>query len=423
MIRRLGALAGAFLIGLSAAGSVSAAPDLLLPDTFSGLVDMRAAVVDGDRSWLDGGFGKLRFGGDGDGAQGRLALADAALVWRPKLTWDLSAVVDGEVQELGGYHADLVQAYLAYKPVPRGPMRYSARVGLFYPQISQEHEGPAWEVADTITPSAINSWVGEEVKVVGAEATVSRMFGEHQLSATGALFGYDDTSGTLLTFRGWAMGDVKAGAVGDFPLPPLEQQYLLGQPRETYSLREIDSRLGYYGRVEWRPPAPISFNAFYYDNRGDLTGVDHDVQWAWATRFWDFGAVWRLDDRTRVLSQVMSGDTLMGFPNGRSVWFNLGFTSAYLLATRSYGPGAFTARIEYFETRDRNFRPALDDPDQDWGETGWALTGAYRRTLSAHAALFLEALHIQSDRPSRLQAGLAARATQTQVQTALRLSF
>ena len=332
-------------------------------------------------------------------------------------------MVDGEVQNLGGYHADLIQAYLAYKPVPTGPIRYSVRLGLFYPQISEEHGGPAWEVADTITPSAINTWVGEEVKVVGAEATVSRAFGGHQLSATGAVFGYDDTSGTLLTFRGWALDDVKAGTVGEFPLPPLERQYLLGQSRQTYALREIDSRLGYYARLEWRPPAAITFNAFVYDNRGDLTGVDGQHQWAWATRFWNLGAIWSLDDRTRILSQVMSGETMMGFPNGRSVWFNLGYASAYLLATRTYGRGAFTARVDYFETHDRNFRPALDDPDQDWGEAGWALTGAYRLMLSPHASLLLEAVHIESDRPSRGQAALSAFQAQTQLQTALRLSF
>ena len=423
MIRRMGALLGALLVGMGAAGAAAADPDLISSDAFTGLVDLRAAAVDGERSWLDGGFGKLRFGGDGDGVQGRLALADTALAWRPRLSWDLSAVIDGEVQNLGGYHADLIQAYLVYKPAPRGPLRYSARFGLFYPQISEEHEGPAWEVANTITPSAINSWIGEEVKVVGAEATLSRIFGAHEISATGALFGYDDTAGTLLTFRGWAMGDVKAGAFSEFSLPPVEQEYLIGQPPQTYPLREVDSRLGYYGRLEWRPPAPVSFNAFYYDNRGNLTGVDGDEQWAWATRFWNLGANLRLDDRTRIRSQILWGQTMMGYPNGRSVWFNLDFSSAYLMATRTYGHSAFTARVEYFETRDQNFRAAIDDADQNWSETGWAVTGAYRVALNSHASLLLEALHIDSDRPSRMQADLAAKQPQTQVQTALRLSF
>ncbi len=411
------------LIAAACANTAACAePDLISPDVFTGVLDLRAAAVDGEAGWLNKGMGKLRYGDGGAGA-GHVDMADAALAWRPRLTWDISAVVDGEVQHTDGYHADLIQAYLAYKPVPHGGTRYSARIGLFYPQISEEHEGPTWAVADTITPSAINTWVGEEVKVVGAEGTVSHMFGGHELALTGAVFGYDDTSGTLLTFRGWAMHDIKAGALSQFALPTVERQYLIGQPPETYSLREIDNRLGYYGRVDWRPPGRVSFNAFYYDNRGNLVGVDHQHQWAWATRFWNFGAVWKPDDRTKILSQVMTGETLMGFPTARSVWFNLGYTSAYVSATRAFGKGAVTGRFDWFETRDRNYRPATDDLDENWGEKGWALTAAWRYTLSPHATLLLEALHIESNRPTRLQQNVAQIQGQNQVQSAVRLSF
>ncbi len=423
MSERPGGLLCLCLAFAAICGAASAEPDLISPQTFSGLLDLRGAVVGGERSWLDGGFGKLRFGGDDNGYRGDAAIADAALAWRPRLSWDLSAVVDGEVQRVNGYQADLIQAYLVYKPVPKGDTRYSARVGLFYPPISQEHEGPTWDVADTITPSAIDSWVGEEVKVAGAEATVSHRFGGHELSATGAVFTDDDTSGTLLTFRGWAMGDVKAGAFGSLRLPPVEPAYLLGQPPETYAAREIDNRVGYYGRVEWRPPGPITLNAFYYDNNGNKTGVDKDGQWAWATKFWNLGATWQVDEKTRVLSQVMSGDTLMGFPNGRSVWFNLGYTSAYLLASHSEGPSTFTGRLDYFETIDRNYRPLTDDEDENWGEKGWAITGAYHLQVAPHAKWFVEALHVESNRPTRLQAGIPRRQLQTLLQTSLRLSF
>ena len=424
MSKRRPILLGLCLVVLGASGAASAEPDLISPQTFSGLVDLRAAGADGERSWLDGGFGKLRFGGNGGGDfKGDAALADAALVWHPRLTWDLSAVVDGEVQRGDGYNADLIQAYLVYKPVPKGDTRYSARIGLFYPPISQEHDGPAWSTVDTITPSAIDSWVGEEVKVAGAEATVSHRFGEHEVSATGALFGDNDTSGTLLTFRGWALDDLKAGAFGGYPLPPLEQRYLIGQPPDTYPAREVDHRVGYYARLEWRPPGPASFNAFYYDNNGNKTGVDQDGQWAWATRFWNLGATLRLDDRTRILSQVMSGQTLMGFPNGRSVWYNVGFTSAYVLASHSEGRSTFAGRVDYFETNDRNFRPATDDVDSNWGEKGWAITGSYHFAVTPHANLFLEALHVQSDRPTRLQYGIPRKQPQTLVQSSLRFSF
>jgi len=258
---------------------------------------------------------------------------------------------------------------------------------------------------------------------VGGEVTLGGALGEQQLSATVGLFGYGDTSGTLLTFRGWAMGDIKSGALGEFDLPPLDRHYLIGQPPETYSLREIDSRVGGYGRLEWRPPGPASVNAFYYDNRGNLVGVDQDHQWAWATQFWNLGATLKLDEHTRMLAQGMWGKTRMGFPTARGVWFDLGYASAYLLATHDIGKGAVTGRVDLFRTTDHNYRPALDDSDQNWGETGWALTADYRYRLTPWAVALVEVLHVESNRPSRLQAALARYQPQTLVQTALRLGF
>ena len=41
--------------------------DLIGPDTFVIAGDMRLTVVDGEQSWIDGGFGKLRFGGSDAG--------------------------------------------------------------------------------------------------------------------------------------------------------------------------------------------------------------------------------------------------------------------------------------------------------------------------------------------------------------------
>ena len=70
-----------------------------------------------------------------------------------------------------------------------------------------------------VTPSAINSWIGEEVKVGGVEATLSTMIGEHACRLTVAAFELNDTAGTLLTFRGWALHDEKATLFGFQPLP------------------------------------------------------------------------------------------------------------------------------------------------------------------------------------------------------------
>ena len=39
--------------------SIAQADDVFGPQAFDGIVDVRASVVDGEKSWLEGGFGKL----------------------------------------------------------------------------------------------------------------------------------------------------------------------------------------------------------------------------------------------------------------------------------------------------------------------------------------------------------------------------
>ena len=418
------ARAGLVLAILFACGPAAAEPDLFSRDAFEGLIDLRAIAASGQPSYLDGGFGRTRYGGSASGgAKGQLSLADAALVWKPQLSWALGAVIDVEHQDGQQHPFDLVQAYLTLRPTPHGDTRFTARAGLFYPPISQEHEGGAWTVANSITPSAINSWVGEEVKVVGGEGRLSHRFGDQEISATLGLFGYDDTSGTLLTFRGWGLTDLKATAFGAIRMPPADAYMAGRQAPATQSTAELDGRVGYYGRIDWGTAGPLSLNAFYYDNRGDkLSVLDH--QWSWATRFWNFGAALDLGPHTRILSQVMTGRTLMGYPDADDAeWIDLGFTSAYLLATHSFGRSGLTGRAEIFQTHDRNFHPAVDDAEDDRSEHGWALTAAYRFDVTAHARWMLELMHVHGRRPSLESQGLEPLQRQTLLQSSLRLSF
>jgi hypothetical protein len=408
-------LAGALTL---AASQARADVDLVSPETVSALVDLRVAVADGERSWVDGGFGKTRFGGDG-GLEAHAAVAVAAVLWAPRFSWDLTGLFDIEAQSGQDRGVDVVEAYLRYRPVPTSAWRASGRFGLFYPPISLEHDDKGWQVSRTITPSAINSWVSEEVKVIGAEATLSHVSdagGEAGL--TGAIFSYNDTAGTLLTYRGWALDDVRTGAFSAFPLPALSAFSQHIQPPETYPTREIDNRAGWYLRADWRAGAPIALNAFYYDNRGNKTGVTPSGQWAWATRFLNLGLSIDLDQETQVLAQGMSGRTLMGFETPRGIWYDVDFDAAYFLLSHSFGASALTGRVDWFRTRDRTLQ-AIDNND----EQGWAATLAWRRRLTTHAKLFVEALHTTSNRPSRLYDAIEARQGQTLVQSALRLSF
>lgn len=417
MSRRPPAWLLALAISAAGARAAHAEMDLFSRETFSGLLDLRLSAAEGEKSFLDGGFGKLRYGGDASGAyKARAEVADAALIWKPRFSWALSGLVDIEAQPEQRPSPDLVQAYLQYRPTPKSDLRWSLRAGLYWLEISLEHSGPAWTVTETITPSAINAWVGEELKVVGGEAHLQKTWGDHQFALTGGLFTGDDTSGTLLSFRGWGLHDVKATASDHFPLPTLSPYMRTKQAGDTRSRREIDDRWGWYARLDWRPPAPFSVNAFYYDNRGDGVAVVNK-QWSWDTRFWNLGATARPTDKFRLSSQLMFGRTIMGFPTPAGRWADLNFASAYLLATRSIGKNAISGRMEWFETTDRS------TPQDDNNEEGWAATVAYRHKLNDHASVFIEALHVESDRPGRFYGGVLRDQRQNQVQAALRLSF
>jgi hypothetical protein len=418
-IKGVTALAAA-LAACGFAGAAQAQVDLLSPATIHGVVDLRAAAADGEPSFRDGGFGKARYGAGGTSAfHGDLQVALAALEWTPHLTWSLSAVVDVLAQPGQERTLDLGQAYLAYKPLPRAGVRFTARAGYFYPPVSQEHEGRAWTPVNTITPSAIDSWIGEEGKVVGVEASVSRKLGGQTLGLTAGLFGWDDTSGTLLTFRGWSLSDVQAQARGSFPLPPFATQFFARiQDGETYSTVNIDGRVGWYGRLDWRPSPRLGLNAVYWDNRGDMTSRTPDHQWAWATDFWTLGARWDADENTWLLAQAMTGRTVMGRSTLSGRFTDVRFRSAYLLLGRKLGVDAVTARAEGFDVFDYS---ALSLGDTN--EHGWAATGAWRHPLNRLLDLRVEALRIDSDRPARAVIGEAPNQRQTVLQSSLRLSF
>jgi hypothetical protein len=397
------------------ASRAQAQSDIVSPETLHGLVEVRAAAADGETSWLDGGFGKTSVSG---GGQARVQLTQAALEWRPRFNFAVSAVVTGLLQPQLDPKLDLSEAYLKLKAPPSDLGRVSARVGVFYPPVSMEHDGVAWTTPDMLSGSALNSWIGEEVKVAGAEVTLQRSLGAHEIEATAAVFGWNDTAGTLLTFRGWALDEVRTGVRTAFHLPPLSPFAGQFQYDETYPFRELDHRAGYYGRLEWRPPAPVSFNALCYDNAGNRTAVDSDGQWAWETRFVNVGMKWQASDNTRVLVQAMNGETLMGYVTPAGIWFNTGFQAAYVLAQHRLGDDTVSGRLDAFRTRDRTFR-ALDDNQ----ENGWAATASWRHRLASHLDLLVEAQHVASKRPSRSLAGEAAKQDQTVLQSALRFSF
>lgn len=410
-------IALAVVFTLAAASAARAQVDLFSPATVSGLLDLRLAATDADeRSFLDGGFGKGRFG---DGFT--VTAAEAGLAWRPRLSEQVSALVTVQAQPGADPAVDVGEAYVSMRPTPLGRFTVAGRAGLYWPTLSLEHDGLLWTTPDTITPSAVNTWVAEELKLIGAEVTVAADIGSAgTLAATAGVFGWGDTAGTLLSFRGWALHDVKNGLSSRAPLPPLSPYIRVRQAPYTTALLELDDRAGAYGRLEWRPRPDVTLDVFVYDNAGDRISVDAAKEWAWDTRFVAAGLDLRSVGGVHLRAQAMSGVTLMGRTHAtlNEIWVDVDYAAAYVSATRAIGPGAITARLDLFETGDRSLR-TLDDNT----ERGSAQTVAWRWDVKPGASLLFEVLRIDSDRPARALAADRPRQVQTTAQAALRLEF
>ncbi|MXO59713.1 hypothetical protein GRI89_09195 [Altererythrobacter salegens] len=387
------------------------------PEAISADFDLRASATGGETGWLDGGYGKLYEGGDDGDTQARLRLAYADLVWEPRFSFNLSGKASLTYQDRSHPAVDLNEAYLEWRSNP-APTRFGLRAGAMWPPVSQEHGGGAWLVEDSITPSAANSWIGEEVKVLAVEGTVERRFGEHRLKLTGAGFLHNDISGTLLFYRGWALDDFRATVHNYNPLPPLAPAAQPYQVRQSNSFWELDDRAGYYARIDYTPPLPFTLNLFRYDNLGDhVSRRDNQIQWH--TRFWNAGIAAALGDSTTAKAQVLWGNTLAGPETPFGIPGDADFTAAYLLLGREFGSGKVTLRGDWFEVHDNTFVASNDN-----NEYGWAAMVAYKRPLADFLTLLVELQHVSSDRPGRqLYGGIPAEQAQTSLQTSLRFGF
>src|SRR6187399_3436533 len=205
-------------------------------------LDLRAVSSDGRESFLDNGQGKLRFDQDHEGIRlGRLRAA-----WTQPLGEVFAAHVDASTWDGDDKNPiDLTEAYLEYKPYPRAGWRSRVRLGAFYPPMSLENRAVGWETPYTITPSAISSWIGEEIRTVGLEGQIdwlgTRLGHDFDLQLTAAVFGWNDPAGTMLGAHGFGFHDRQTTLFGRVGAP---------QPNPAYAKKElfheIDDRAGYY---------------------------------------------------------------------------------------------------------------------------------------------------------------------------------
>ena len=379
------------------------------------------SAATGPKSWLEGGFGKLDTSGDVDRFRVEPQLGEANLVWTPQLGWALSGVVVGTLNGGERTEAGVSQAYLSYRPMRRQGLAFSARAGLLWPPVSLEHEGLDWHVADSITPSAINSWIGEEVRPVALEGNVDASLGKQRFRATAAVMAANDTAGTLLTFRGWAFNDRKTLAFNRQPLPPLGSDFQEYQAPFTHPLIDLHSgfahRPGYYAKLAWQPPVPVRVELFRYDNNANPEDFNPDLEWGWRTWFNDVGVVADLGGGTELKGQAFEGRTRMGLSQDGARWVDNRFHSAFALLTHKLGPIGLAARAEAFDTRNRG-----SIIDEEYNETGWSAMVAAKREWGRLTGL-VELLRVSSRRDQLEERGLAPRQRQTQIQADLRFRW
>src|SRR5436190_1165610 len=168
----------------------------------NGFLDGGLVIPSHDKSWLKGGFGKLDNGGGGGQSPALVSQGVADL----RLTLDPSAFVFATVRASPDQHApfDVLEAYGRYQPIATADRLWSIKLGAFFPPISLENESVGWTSPWTLTPSAINSWVGDELRTIGGESTFEWRYPDGALGLTGAAFGFNDPTGTLLANRGSA---------------------------------------------------------------------------------------------------------------------------------------------------------------------------------------------------------------------------
>jgi hypothetical protein len=373
-------------------------------------LDGRLVSVNGPRPFIDGELGALRYGADESGLRiGRIRFALAqpmGEIWSVHL--DASSWGDHDKIPAG-----LTEAYLQLRPYPRDGFRLRVKAGAFYAPISLENRTAGWESPYTLSYSAINSWLGEEVRTLGAEAQLdwlgTRTGHSFDVGLTGGVFGWNEGAGTALAAGGFTLTDrqtVLWGRVGKPGVPPL----YAAEP-----FHQLDGNVGAYGGLEVRYLDRVVARFLRYDNNANPTVMDaatHKV--AWNTTFNAAGLRVEGYGGWTAIFQWLDGDT---YVEPRGVDHQWPFRASYLLLSKRFGIHTLSARYDRFEVE------GSGSEDDGW-QKGHAITVAYLFQPSARWRYTLEWVRVVSNSYNRAEFdGGPPLASETQVQFAIRCAL
>jgi hypothetical protein len=316
-----------------------------------GFLALRGVNATGPEPWLAGGWGKLEAGGD------RNELFGTAHLGADWSSEHFTLHVSGAARsDAAGEHAGLIDAY-AEGRASFGLDELQLRAGQFFLPTSRENRDPLWASPYTVNFSALNSWIGEEVRPVGADLQYRHITAAgHALTGGATAFRGNDTMGALLAWRGWALGNRLPAYDEVLPLPPLATlptHFPLQRDGTKPFGSDLDGNTGYSARVRWSVPGRAGVQYLVLDNRGDR--ALHRGEYAWATRFHLISADAGDPDHLSAAAEYMTGSTGMGHG---AAFVDAGFYATYVLLSWKRGRQRWTGRYELFNTEERDFSTA-----------------------------------------------------------------
>ncbi len=377
-------------------GAVALSAQAQSPPVFSGFLTGRTAVVRGQSSWIEGGFGRLDLGAKDahDSAWRGNAVAQLGADWAPSSWLNLHAQVLGRAEPgtSKGRRAGLVEAFAELHSET-----WQVRAGQFFLGTSRENIGPLWTSPYTSSFSALNSWIGQEVRPVGVDVQWKPNF---YLSGGVTAFRGNDSMGALLAWRGWSVGNRLSTFNEAVPLPPLFSLRTSFRDQRADGTvpfeRDLDGRTGFAARLRAQLPERALIQFTRIDNRGDREVVRGE--YAWRTRFNIVSTQAGTSSPVTALAEYTWGSTGMG---PRPVFVQADFYAAYLLVSWHEGSNRFSGRIDRFGTTDRDRVPSLETNT----EHGTSWTVAWLHDLHPKLRLATEFTGITGDRIAAQQSG------------------
>jgi hypothetical protein len=350
------------------------------------VLDLRIVSAGPAPSWMDRGPGATRYGGVDDNGHfervTRFSIAQFALEPDARLPWGMTAHAqvnwEGDLDDRGDVDPThdaprLVEGWVR-KEWSNGTDGWGLLAGVSNPSFSLEHGGPAWTPRYTLTPSALNTWLWEEGRVLGLEGEWWGTVRDWEVSAFGGAGWGPDRQGILLAQRGWVLSDWLAGENSTMVLP--------SPGAVTHEFDERDGRPALYTGLDLRDPWKVGDLRFgYYDNLGNLA-----VAGVWETRFGVAGIAVQPLPGLDLIFQYLIGKTTT-----RAAPINYTIQALYPLVSYRWRSHRLTVRYD-------NFR--VEDNDAKSGE---AVTIAYLFEFWLRHRLAFEYIRVDSHGASASQ--------------------